>query len=499
MKEQLKQAKDLLQAMIEAKDVPTIEVIHRLCDIANVLDDLKLQEECLVVGDYAMKLARALGSRAVEFQKEAAQTILLIARLNVYKSRACPLFIQAISICDAFVVMDGSDIAKVSLLHALGTAGAHSQPPAALRAQWLGRAVDLISELPSAMVANEYRGFIYLNYGDALGALKVHSKALVAKEQGVAFYRSLNAVTNKGDLSSAVGGNERYKRSLAVALHNYGTTLHAMGRLEDAHNIIQEAVSLYRALAVDGDEQQKRKLADALHNYGIMLHAMGHLEDACDVKQDAVSLYRALALGGNEQHKRKFADALHNHGTTLHAMGRLEDAHNIIQEAVSLYRALAVDGNEQHKRKLADALRHYGITLHAMGHFEDACNVKQDAVSLCRALAVDGNKQHKRKLADALNHYGSTLHAMGHLEDAYNIQQDAVSLCRALAVDGSKQHKRDLADALHNYRGTLHAMGHLKDARSVKQEAISLYRALGVDVNKQHKKVPVLPAPPLIG
>ena len=58
MKEQLEQARDLLQAMIEAKDVPTIEVIHRLCDLAKyVLDDLKLQEECLVVGDCAMKLA----------------------------------------------------------------------------------------------------------------------------------------------------------------------------------------------------------------------------------------------------------------------------------------------------------------------------------------------------------------------------------------------------------------------------------------------------------
>ena len=66
MKEQLKQAKDLLQAMIEAKDVPTIEVIHRLCDPANVLDDLELQEECLVVGDAhsvrqgAVSLHRAL-------------------------------------------------------------------------------------------------------------------------------------------------------------------------------------------------------------------------------------------------------------------------------------------------------------------------------------------------------------------------------------------------------------------------------------------------------
>ena len=306
MKEQLEQAKDLLQAMIEAKDVPTIEVIHRLCDLANVLDDLKLQEECIVVGDCAMKLARALGSRAVEFQKEEAETIMLIACLNVYKSRACPLFIQAISICDAFVVMDGSDIAKVSLLYALGAAGAHVQIPAALRAQWLGRAADLISEIPSAMVTNEHRGFIYIFYGVALRILKEDSKALVATERAVAFFRSLNAATFNDDFSLAVDGNEQHmhKRGLAWALNSHGMMLHAMGHLEDASNVKQEAVSLCRALAVDGNEQQKNDLADALSYYGTTLHAMDHLKDACSVKQEAISLFCALAVNGNEQHKK---------------------------------------------------------------------------------------------------------------------------------------------------------------------------------------------------
>ena len=353
-----------------------------------MLDDLKLQEECLVVGDCAMKLARAFGSRDVEFQKEEAQTILLIARLDVYKSRACPLFIQAISICDAFVMMDGSDIAKVSLLHALGAAGTRGQDqtPAALRAQWLRRAINLIPELPSAMVAYEYRGPIYLNYGAALGDLREDSKALVATEQAVAFYRSLNAVTYKCDFSLALDWNERHKRQLADALHNYGNMLHAMGRLEDSCNVRQEAVSLCRALAVDGNEQQKKDLADTLYNYGITLHTMGHLEDACNVQQEAVSLRCALAVDGNEQHKSKLADALHNYGNMLHAMDSLEDACNVQQEAISLCHALAVDGNEQHKRDLADALNNYRRTLHAMGRLEDACSVKQEAVSLYSAL-----------------------------------------------------------------------------------------------------------------
>ena len=325
MKKQLEQAKDLLQAMIEAKDIPTIEVIHRLCDLAKVLDHLRFQEECLVVGDCAITLARAFGSRAVEFQKEEAQTILLIARLNVYKSRACPLFIQAISIYDAFVILDGSDFTKAMLLGALDSAGAHDETPPALCAQWLGRAVDLISELPSTMVADELRGSVYINYGSVLCTLKAHSKAVAAGERAVAFYRSLDA------------GHDQmmYKNDLALALFNYGITLYDMRCIEAALIVNQEAVSLYRTLAVDGHEEHKRNLARALYHYGITLRHMGHLEDTLSVTQEVVSLYRALAIDGHEEHKSNLAGALCDYGYTLCHMGRLEAALSVRQETVS--------------------------------------------------------------------------------------------------------------------------------------------------------------------
>jgi hypothetical protein len=123
MEKQLKQAEDLLRAMVESRDVPTLKAIHRLCDLATVLDQLKLQEECIVVGDCAMKLAQALGLRALEFQTGQAQTIARIARLGIYKLRACPLFIQAISVCEAFAIEDGSHSAKMTLLEILSRAG----------------------------------------------------------------------------------------------------------------------------------------------------------------------------------------------------------------------------------------------------------------------------------------------------------------------------------------------------------------------------------------
>ena len=60
--------------------------------------------------------------------------------------------------------MGGSDLTKVTLLHALnGAAAGRDETDPALSAQGLGRAVDLISELPSAMVTDKLRDVVYTN------------------------------------------------------------------------------------------------------------------------------------------------------------------------------------------------------------------------------------------------------------------------------------------------------------------------------------------------
>jgi len=312
--------------MIESRDVPTIEAIHRLRDLAIVLDQLKLQKECLAVGDYTMRLAQALGSRGVEFRKEQAETISLIAGLGVYQSRACPLFIQAISICEALVIEDSSDSAKMVLVRTLDRAGSRVKSHDALRAQWLGRVIDLIAGLPSAMVTDNLRGVVYFKYGVILNHLGEHQKALVAGERAVALCHSL---------VSHYSGS-MYKENLANALYNYGDTHFKMGHLEDALSVQQEAISLYRSLVSD-DQEELRNLAKALHKCGILHFKMGHLEDALSVQQEAVTLYRTLVADGQDELRIDLADALYNCGNIHSKMGYLEDAR---QGAISPYHRL---------------------------------------------------------------------------------------------------------------------------------------------------------------
>ena len=520
----LESAKKLLQNMIEAKDVPTLDAIHRLRDLAGVLDQLKLQEECLVVGDCAIKLAQALGLRAVELQLVSAETISHIAGLDVYKPRTRPLFIHAISTCEASVIEGGSDSAKLTLLRVLNRAGACTANYPTLCAQWLSRAIDIIEELPSAMVTDEHRGMTYTLYGVSQLKLEDYPKALAAEEHAVALNRTLaskydeirhklnlavslrlcgHAFVKMGHLEDAFrvqgeavsllrasvlhGAREELRnKNLATALQGYGTLLFKMGRHENALNAQREAVSLYRALTVHGHERLRADLALALQLYSLKQFEMGRHEDALNLQREAISLLRAFAVHGQGGQTEHLADALLIHGGTLHKMDCLEDAHSFQREGVSLLRAIAVHGQEEQKVKLALALGCYGPILVKMGCLEDALGVEFEVVSLLRALAANGQNRHKRRLADALLSHGVTLFNLDRLEDALDVQRETVSLFRALAIH--EEQKEKLANALLNYGRTLCAVGRLEDALSAERESVSLFRDLVVRGQEDQKE-----------
>ena len=61
MEKYLDQAEILLQDVVQSRDISTLIVLHHLRDLAEVLDNLKLYDECRLTGNCALDLAEALG------------------------------------------------------------------------------------------------------------------------------------------------------------------------------------------------------------------------------------------------------------------------------------------------------------------------------------------------------------------------------------------------------------------------------------------------------
>jgi tetratricopeptide (TPR) repeat protein len=328
MEQFLDRAETLLQDIVQSHEISTLVVLHRLRDLASVLDSLKLYDECRLTGNCALDLAEALGRRSLEFRHEQAETLALIAGLSVYQPRARTLFIQAVSVCEEMATNDASHSNKIRLLVVLDRAGYWASGD--LRAQWLGHAIQLMTEeLPPTMVHPALRSAIYNNYGNGLYQVKQYASAFKAYHEAISIYRTL-----------ANGNPVSHNYYLAQTVTNLGITLDGLGKYDDAVAAYKEALELCRAVSARDPLQYNLKIAKILCVYGVALSKLNKRPEAAEAEKQAISLYRDLVQTGNEC-TDFLCIALHNYGVSCYSLGQYAEAVLVYQEAITLRRAVA--------------------------------------------------------------------------------------------------------------------------------------------------------------
>ena len=337
MEEYLDRAEELLRDVVQSRDISTLVVLHHLCDLAEVLDNLKLFDECRLTGNCALDLAEALGRRSLEFRHEQAETLALVAGLSVYQPRARTLFIQAISICEEVVENDASHSNKHKLLIVLGRASYWAPDHlAALSAQWLERAIQLMTkELPPTMVHPHLRSVIYNNHGNGLRRLKQYSNAIEAYHEAVSIRRIL-----------VVNDPANHNFYFAETLVNMGRSLEDIGKYDGAIVAYKEALEICTTMSTQDPLRYNELRAKTLLKYGITLQNLKQVSEAAVVKKQVVSLVRNLAQTGNECTKL-LCNALYTYGISCALLGQHAEAVLAYQESIPLRRALAATDSEE--------------------------------------------------------------------------------------------------------------------------------------------------------
>ena len=376
MEAYLDQAEILLRDVVQSRDTSTLVILYHLRDLAEVLDNLKLYDECRLTGDCAIDLAEALGRRSLEFRQEQAETLAHIAGLSVYQPRARTLFIQAVSICEEVVESNASHSNKNKLLLVLHRAG--YLVPGHLRAQWLGRAVQLMTkELPPTMVPPHFRSVIYNNYGDGLRQLKQYSNAIEAFHEAISIRRTL--VDNNPAM---------YNLLLAGALMNMGIALKNLGKYDDAIVAYKEALEISTTMSAHDPLEYNKRMGKTLYNYGITLGILNRVAEAAAVEKQAISHCRNVAQTGNEG-TMLLCDALHNYGTRCVSLGQHAEAVLAFQESILLRHALAERGSEE-ERRLIKTLHDIAHSFLALGRRAEANTAANEAVERSHGKALEG-------------------------------------------------------------------------------------------------------------
>ena len=376
MGEYLDEAEILLQNVVQSRDISTLIALHHLRDLAEVLDNLKLHDECRLTGNCALDLAKALGQRSLEFRQEQAETLALIAGLSVYQPRARALFVQAVSICEEVVANDASLSSKMAFLVVLDRAG--YQISDHLSVQWLERAVQLMmKELPPAMVHPEFRSVIYYNYGHVLDDLEQYSNALEAYQEAISIRRTL------------VNDNPaKYSPYLAGTFTNMGITLRNLGKYDDAIVAYKEALDICTTMSAQNPLQYDKVMAKTLVNYGVALGVSNHVSEAAVVSKRAVSLYRDLARAGDEC-TDGLCYALNNYGHTCYLLGQHAEAVLVYQESILLWRTRAAT-HPKEEEALIEALHDIANSFHALGKHADANAAANEALERNHGRAIGG-------------------------------------------------------------------------------------------------------------
>jgi len=369
MEEYLDEAEELLRDIVQSRDISMLVVLHNLCDLAWVLDDLKLYDECRLTGNCALDLAEALGRRSLEFRHEQAETLALIAGLSVYQPRARTLFIQAVSICEEVVGNNVSHSNKHKLLIVLYRASHwafyHSGH---LCAQWMGHAVQLMTkELPSTMVDPHWRSTIYHSYGNGLHRLKQFSNAFKAYHEAVSIRRAL--VDNDP---------AKHNFDFSQTLMNMGIALDNIGKYDDAIVAYKEVLEICTTMSTQDPLQYNVLRANTLHNYGFTLKKLNQVSEAAVVEKQAISLFRNLAQTGNEC-TNLLCYALYNYGISCALLGQHAEAVLAYQESIPLRRALAATDAEE-EFYLTVALHNIANSFRALDKYAEANTAATEAL-----------------------------------------------------------------------------------------------------------------------
>ena len=361
MEEYLDEAEKLLRDAAQSCDVSVLVVLR---DLAAVLDDLKLNDECRLAGDLALDFAQVLGRQSPEFRQKQAETVAHIAGLSAYQSHARTLFTLAVSISEEVVANNSSHSNKEGLFLILSRAGA--KYPGLLRVQWLETAVRLMTkELPQTMVEPIFCSVIYNNYGIGLSEIKQYSSSLEAYEKALSIRHTL-------------AKDHSYDLNFACMVANMGSALRNIGKYDDAIRAYKKALEMSSTMSAEDPLYHDQLMARTLYNYGVTLMKLNQVSEAAEMGKQAISRLRNLAQTGNECTKW-LCDALYHYGYACFLLGKRAEAANSYQESIFLRRPLAeTDTGEE--RELIMALHHVAKCFLALDRRAEAAHAAKEVL-----------------------------------------------------------------------------------------------------------------------
>ncbi|MEU7901207.1 tetratricopeptide repeat protein [Nonomuraea sp. NPDC049152] len=267
---------------------------------------------------------------------------------------------------------------------------------------------------------------------------------------------------------------DRYRPQLASSLSVLGQVLWALGRMDEAVQVTQEAVRIFRDHASTYPDRYLPDLAETLNNVACLLAENGCPAEARVVAGESLAIFQELAMRYPERHLEDVAKLLSNLGAWSEGP---EGAHSR-EEAVGLWRALAENDPGSYGLDLGVALVRLSEQYQELGLLEQALARAEESVTIIRGLTADGTGRFDGDLPRSLWALAEAYWGLERPEESLPPALEAVAILREQAA--SDQDRSVLGRTMITLALRLAEMDRVPEAIGLMTEGITLrYEAEG--------------------
>ena len=272
-------------------------------------------------------------------------------------------------------------------------------------------------------------------------ARALYNRGLMLSERGATdaaeadYQKAITLLRNLLESGASVGVYD-YRLDLGRTLNNYGNHLKKRKRVDEAKEMISEAISLHAGRNLDREERQD--LATFRNNLSNTLASLGDIENATKENQRAIDLLEALAKQFPRYGtiKSELANAWNSCGALAGRTRKLDEAGEAFARAETPLQALVDDYPDQasYVHRLGNSRYNRGVVAYMQKDYEVTTKLLNEAIELhLRSHASNPkNEEFSRSLK---NDYSLAIKSLQVTQDVDAIVQTTVDFVSAFPRD----------------------------------------------------------------
>ena len=270
----------------------------------------------------------------------------------------------------------------------------------------------------------------------------------------------------------------------AAAVRNNLALLYSNGKdaLEKSEPLYVEALNTYLGQAKEDARAFMPRVAGVMNNLGLLYAENGFFPESKKMYSDALEIYRKLANSEPQAYQPDVAASLNNLATLYQSNDvNGQESEMMLAEAVQIYRQLANEDMPQFGPKLAAALSNLAVQYHSHHRDADSYRANEEELQIYDTLSQTAPATWLPQLAQKAYDMGITCFQANELELSNLFFQKALNAYRVLAETSPGTRLPDLARALRNLATVLDMRQQWQQSEELYLEELAINQQLAQD------------------